>query len=108
MRGLKVSPEQVSQDEKAKAAKKAASEDAPQQVTPGSNKLAPEIPRHRRQGVLCVANGPVERALQPAVHLLLRRCQCLRQARFDDGTDDGGELLPRFLRVALENSFPGD
>jgi len=67
----------------------------------------PGNPASRCQGVLGVANCTIQRALDPAVHLLLRRCQSLRQARFDDGVDDGGELLPRFLRVALEYGLPG-
>jgi hypothetical protein len=72
------------------------SEHAPQQVAPRSEQLAPEIPRHRCQRALGVANCPVKRTLQPPIHLLWGRCQSSRQTRHDDGTDDGGELLPRF------------
>jgi hypothetical protein len=72
------------------------SEHAPQQVAPCSEQLAPEIPRHRYQRVLSFANCPVKRTLQPPIYLLLRRCRSLRQARLNDGTNDDGELLPRF------------
>ena len=84
----------VPQEKQSKAAEDPPGKNAPQQVGPGSEQLDTEIPRHSSQSVLCVTNRPVKRTLDPAVHLLLRRCQCLRQARFDDGADleiiDGG------------------
>jgi hypothetical protein len=102
-----VSPQSVPQEEQSKAAKKAG-EDAQQQVAPGTEQLAPEIPRHSRKCILGVANCTVERPLQPAVHLLLRRCQSLRQARLDDRMDDSSELLPRLLCIASEDGLTGD
>lgn len=80
--------------------------DVPQQVAPCPEQLDSEIRRHTRQGVLCVANCPVKHVLHPSVELFLRPCESLRQAGFDDGTDYAGELLPRFIRVALKKGLP--
>lgn len=53
-------------EEKAESAENTSNKDTPQQIAPGTKQLDPEIPHHRRQRVVGVANRPIQRTLQPA------------------------------------------
>ena len=97
-------PDPVPYKQEAESTENSCSEHAPQQVAPRPEQLDSKILRHQCQCVLRIANCAVKCAPNPAVHLLLRRCQSLRQARFDDGTDDDTELLPR-LRYEQQPSW---